>query len=403
MADDNTATSSSTTEGTDQLDGNATTEVDTSHGTVEEMKGIHIVDAGSGNDRIQNQGNNWDVVMGGSGNDVIIGPRNGFLDARGGTGNDVIIGGKNNDYIYGDEGNDLLIGGGGNDFIVGGAGDDIMSGGSGSDTFVIGPDDGNDTIFGLNSEDTIDLTNFEVPITWEELQSKITTSGITTTIDLTDWGGGTIKLLGVKNLTKDMFELPDGSGFNDTSGIYFDPDAPTVVLGTSIEDYISITSSDSFFVAGGEGNDEISSGSGNDVLNGGEGNDTLKGNAGHDILKGGQGNDTLVGGEGNDMLIGGTGNDTLTGGAGADTFVYGPRQGNDTITDFTVDEDNINLTWMNNITSYDQLNLIQDGTNTVIDFTGQGGGKITLENVDLNDLDSDDFTFSVPPADVEGV
>lgn len=46
----------------------------------------------------------------------------------------------------------------------------------------------------------------------------------------------------------------------------------------------------------------------------------------------------LQGGSGNDVLIGGP-NDKLTGGGGTDTFVFNPKLGNETITDFNVTQD----------------------------------------------------------------
>lgn len=109
-------------------------------------------------------------------------------------------------------------------------------------------------------------------------------------------------------------------------------------------------------------------GEGYDYLNGGSGNDELYGSAGYSYLIGGAGNDTLDGGkdkksdesatlsgdDGNDILIaynsnddldGGSGNDTLTGGAGVDTFSFlSPLDGIDTITDFVVAFDTINVT-----------------------------------------------------------
>jgi Ca2+-binding RTX toxin-like protein len=69
-----------------------------------------------------------------------------------------------------------------------------------------------------------------------------------------------------------------------------------------------------------------------DVLNGGEGDD---------ILFGQGGNDSLLGGQGNDILVGGTGNDTLTGGEGSDVFLFYRGDGDDTITDFSLDEGDI--------------------------------------------------------------
>jgi hypothetical protein len=64
-------------------------------------------------------------------------------------------------------------------------------------------------------------------------------------------------------------------------------------------------------------------------------------------LIGGEGDDLIVGGDGDDVLIGGLGSDILTGGDGSDTFkwtVDSVDEGAvDTITDFTVNEDMIDL------------------------------------------------------------
>nr|WP_267921671.1 calcium-binding protein [Nostoc favosum] len=58
----------------------------------------------------------------------------------------------------------------------------------------------------------------------------------------------------------------------------------------------------------------------NDVVNGQAGNDKIDGLSGNDLLRGGTGNDTLIGGEGNDYLNGGEGDDSLNGGEGNDSF-----------------------------------------------------------------------------------
>ncbi|AYO11596.1 retention module-containing protein [Vibrio campbellii] len=64
-------------------------------------------------------------------------------------------------------------------------------------------------------------------------------------------------------------------------------------------------------------------------------------------LTGGEGDDLIVGGDGDDVLIGGLGSDILTGGDGSDIFkwtVDSVDEGAvDTITDFTVNEDSIDL------------------------------------------------------------
>ncbi len=106
------------------------------------------------------------------------------------------------------------------------------------------------------------------------------------------------------------------------------------------------------FISGGEGkdtiygdrgNDFISGGKGSDRLFGGAGNDTICGCEGNDTLWGGKGKDILKGGKGNDLLIGGKGRDTLTGGEGSDRFRLQVAKGTDTITDFTVGVDFLEL------------------------------------------------------------
>ena len=70
---------------------------------------------------------------------------------------------------------------------------------------------------------------------------------------------------------------------------------------------------------------------------------TIAGNNAGDVLTGGAGTDTLIGGAGNDRLIAGSGTATLTGGAGNDTFVFGKVLGKDTITDFSIKDDHLDL------------------------------------------------------------
>ena len=111
------------------------------------------------------------------------------------------------------------------DRIKGGTSDDTMSGGTGADTFVFNEKSGSDTItdFSTTEGDKIDLTAFDSSITWAQLSAKFTAivddpntpeteSG--TTIDLSEFGGGTITLEGVTStdLTEDMFILDDFAG-----------------------------------------------------------------------------------------------------------------------------------------------------------------------------------------------
>lgn len=88
------------------------------------------------------------------------------------------------------------------------------------------------------------------------------------------------------------------------------------------------------------------------TVQGTAGNDTLSGSAASEIFYGGAGNDTINGGDGGDILLGGAGIDKLTGGTGADTFRFAAQSDSyrnatasfdDTILDFDVTQDKIDL------------------------------------------------------------
>ncbi len=94
---------------------------------------------------------------------------------------------------------------------------------------------------------------------------------------------------------------------------------------------------------GGAGDDTLSGEDGDDSLNGGDGNNYLWGDVGNDTLLGGAGNDYLDGGDGDDFLNGGNGNDNLWGGAGKDTFIFGTSSGQDSVNQFMVADDKIQV------------------------------------------------------------
>ncbi|MEM6383927.1 MAG: calcium-binding protein [Pseudomonadota bacterium] len=92
------------------------------------------------------------------------------------------------------------------------------------------------------------------------------------------------------------------------------------VVGTDLEDTITLIGGAGGIADGGSGDDTLDGGSGADTLIGGDGADVLYGNDGSDSLGGSAGDDTLLGQNGKDVLSGGTGDDTLDGGSEADTL-----------------------------------------------------------------------------------
>ena len=141
----------------------------------------------------------------------------------------------------------------------------------------------------------------------------------------------------------------------------------------------------------GSASDTLSGGSGHDTLSGGKGDDHLRGQSGRDTLYGGDGDDTLEGGKGMDFLQGGKGNDILTGGAGRDTFQFFQNtDGDNTITDFEIGKDYISLPDID--ADFSIIDMVQDGDNTLIKSPSKEF-SIKLENIDIDDLDEDDFVF----------
>ncbi|MBW4662233.1 MAG: VCBS repeat-containing protein [Drouetiella hepatica Uher 2000/2452] len=103
------------------------------------------------------------------------------------------------------------------------------------------------------------------------------------------------------------------------------------------------------------------------------------------VINGTAGRDTLVGGTGSDLITGFAGADVLSGGGGSDQFVYtNIRDAGDTITDFTVGQDqivltqllqslNLNLSYAS-ATSSGYLAFAAQGSNTVVQFDADGTG-----------------------------
>ncbi len=135
--------------------------------------------------------------------------------------------------------------------------------------------------------------------------------------------------------------------------------------------------------------------SSNDTYVAGAAGSTIKGVSGaHDVLDGSAGNMHVTAGiTGAQWLIGGPG-DTLTAGIGADTFIFSPHIGNETINNFNVAHDVIDLP-MQEIAKFSALlaDLHTSGTDTII--TLDAHDSIMLSHVAAHNLTANNFHFIV--------
>src|SRR5690606_9730033 len=110
-----------------------------------------------------------------------------------------------------------------------------------------------------------------------------------------------------------------------------------------------------------------------------------------DTLIGADGVNTLDGGSGNDTLFGGDGDDVIITGDGEDMSVVTPGGGSETVTDFDVNEDAIDLSSYG-IEDYSDLadRMFDDASGNAVISLGPGE-SITLEGVSVDDLGPDNF------------
>ena len=361
-SEDGTLTDGTDTVTFDNIEGlTLTGQADSVNGAADSA-GLNI-DAGAGDD----------TVIGGSGDDSLVG----------GAGSDSLVAGNNSgagDTLEGGSGNDTLVDSYWNATLDGGDDADFFQLGNGTAS-VTGGEGGTDadTISFLAANDAVDITlsggaeagtytdadgdsGSFTGIEAFELSNQADTfnsNGITGSESIYGMGGDdTITTQGGTDYVE------GGSGADSIQTGQGDD----TVLGGDGADYINTQSqadsvdagSGDDTVYGGQHNDTIDGGADNDYLDGqteddslmgGAGDDTLFGGTGSDTLQGGSENDSLdgqadddslSGGSGADTLIGGFGSDTLTGGTGEDTFVATSGDGQDTITDFDIADDDTN-------------------------------------------------------------
>ncbi|MEL7148609.1 MAG: M10 family metallopeptidase C-terminal domain-containing protein [Bacteroidota bacterium] len=231
-----------------------------------------------------------------------------------------------------------------------------------------------------------------------------------------------------------LVDMVDGSYTSSPYG-----DAELVIAGMQSARIISSSGSDVVFgssfsdtIATGLGDDRVFGGGGSDLLDGGAGWDTadywlsmlsltadlqmsqfntgdahgdvfrsienLQGTRFDDDLRGDAQANQIWGGTGNDTLSGRHGTDTLIGGDGADVFIFDASADPDTILDFELGKDRIDITeWKS--TTYKNIELIsqhEGGKYSLTVKSTQDDYSIIFLNLHsdpLLHLSADDFIF----------
>gem|GEM_PF-250245 len=258
----------------------------------------------------------------------------------GGSGNDDLAGYGGDDALDGGAGNDTLSGGTGDDVLIGGFGRDRLTGGAGSDTYVFNIGDGDDLI------DNYDLSAGRV--------------------DVLQFGAGIVPgSVIARRSGEDLVLTFEGSGDRVTVASYF----INGVSGYQIDE-IRFADETVWDVA------------------------TIKAL----VLAPTDGDDVIKGYAGDDVLSGGLGNDTLSGGAGSDTYVFNAGDGQDTINNYDVGANRLDVLSFGagilpaNVTarrSYDDLVLTFAGSDDRVTvssfFYGDGAGAYRLDEVRFAD------------------
>jgi Ca2+-binding RTX toxin-like protein len=147
---------------------------------------------------------------------------------------------------------------------------------------------------------------------------------------------------------------------------------------------------------GADGPDTMSGERGDDVLTGFAGEDDMRCGVGNDEMYGGDDDDILRGGRGEDTLAGGTDDDRLKGGGGADLFIFDEGMAEDTIVDYEVGTDALQIDGALAGAAADGAAIVSLYGNTedrwaALDFGG--GDVITFRGLETLDGIADDITL----------
>jgi len=251
---------------------------------------------------------------------------------------------------------DNLTGNAVNNILEGRGGNDILTGWSGADTLIGGP--GNDTYFVENSKDVVtensnqgtDLVSSRLTYT---LPANVENLTLTGTAAINGTGNGLNNTLNGNGAANELNGQAGndrlvGGGGNDTLIGWSGADA--MIGGPGNDTYFVENTGDSVTENLNQGTDLVSSRltytlpanvesltlTGTAAVNG-------TGNGLVNLITGNSAANQLKGLAGNDILDGGTGNNVLTGGTGNDFFRFTTSGHVDTITDYNVVNDTVQL------------------------------------------------------------
>lgn len=232
----------------------------------------YLIDALAGNDSITVSGEN-NIVNAGAGNDNI--------SVKAGVAGIKINGGAGNDVVT----------------IDGGSTD------TGGRYYIFGVNDGTDTIYGFNANDTLEFANDTITTSISDNGENFILKSSKTSVVIASYFAN--------NLSGATFTTLKADGASATATI------PAIYQGTKNADTLELTKAN-HTVLGMAGNDTINSSVNSSYIDGGAGNDSIS-----------------VSSDASGVTInGGAGNDTVTiesGSTQAHTFVYASGDGNDVI------------------------------------------------------------------------
>ncbi len=249
-----------------------------------------------------------------------------------------LVGGNFNDDLTGNFKKNVLNGGAGNDILRGGAGNDTMIGGEGNDIFVVSEVGDLVREYSVEGTDQINSSvTYALPLNVENL--------LLTGTQTINGTGNDLNNIITGNSAANSLNGNDGHDtINGREG------ADTMAGGAGFDSYTVDNIGDTVIENFDAGTDKISSSvtyalplnvenlelTGTAVING-------TGNNLSNSITGNSANNLLNGSDGNDILNGGRGTNTLTGGAGNDIFRFTTPGHVDTITDFNVADDTIEI------------------------------------------------------------